>query len=211
MSFWAGAGGGLLGGGFSLLGGLGQSAFNAHEADKNRKFQAYMANTQYQRAVADLKAAGLNPIMAASSGMKAGMPGGAQAQAGNLTGFGTEALNSARIARLMSAETRKAEQEADKAMSEARIAWNESNWQSDMYHLARTKFPWLMALDTVSRLGGSSAASMARDAGVGTGAVLGGAGSALGHLSALNPIGWLTGLFKKKAPQNVQQWLKTVK
>lgn len=52
--------------------------FNAHEAELNRNWQMYMSNTQYQRAMADMKAAGLNPILAYQQG-GAGVPGGAQA------------------------------------------------------------------------------------------------------------------------------------
>lgn len=80
------AGSGLLGG---MMGQQGQSAvnqqmmqFNAEQAQMNRDFQERMSSTAYQRAMKDMAAAGLNPILAANLGGASTPGGGAASIAG---------------------------------------------------------------------------------------------------------------------------------
>lgn len=61
-----------------------EKSFNANEAEKNRQFQLDMSNTSYQRAVKDMKAAGLNPLLAFQQG-GASTPSGSTASSGGYT------------------------------------------------------------------------------------------------------------------------------
>lgn len=71
--------------GAGLVESLATSAFNMFEAKKNRDFQENMSNTAHQREVADLRAAGLNPILSSRYGGSS-TPSGSVAQAAPMHG-----------------------------------------------------------------------------------------------------------------------------
>ncbi|WNK12906.1 MAG: DNA pilot protein [Microvirus sp.] len=94
MGFFDGAGGTL---GAGVMAGVGQIIANNQNVDQsreNRGFQREMSNTSHQREVADLRAAGLNPILSANSG--ASSPSGAQAQVQNIGSAGAATAMDAR-------------------------------------------------------------------------------------------------------------------
>ncbi|QXP08280.1 MAG: DNA pilot protein [Arizlama microvirus] len=90
MGIWDGLGSSVIGGLFSMAGGMSASASsakgieamnaaNAAEAQKNRDWQERMSSTAHEREVADLRKAGLNPILSATGGSGASSPGGSMA------------------------------------------------------------------------------------------------------------------------------------
>lgn len=69
----------LISGGASLLGGFLSNEASADRAQEQMAFQERLSGSAHQREVADLRAAGLNPILSATKGMGASTPQGAMA------------------------------------------------------------------------------------------------------------------------------------
>ena len=73
----------------SYLGGSDRNSSQERQARRQMAFQERMSNSAYRRAMADMNAAGLNPILAYKQG-GASTPGGAQAQLINPLGEAVE-------------------------------------------------------------------------------------------------------------------------
>lgn len=109
------------------------SAFNAGEAQKNRDWQERLANTAHQREVADLIAAGLNPVLSVTGGAGAATPSGATASADN---SGVSALTSVLNSVLSTNATLAAAQLASSAtMYGADMKYKASRYSTNMRSL----------------------------------------------------------------------------
>ena len=107
MGFFDGLGGAIFTGVSSLIGGKSASASSAASTQAQMDFQERMSNTAHQREVADLRAAGLNPILSAKYG-GASTPAGASMTYPNVIG---DAASSALNAKLLGAQIDKVQQE----------------------------------------------------------------------------------------------------
>lgn len=96
--------------------------FNSAEAAKTREWQQNMRQTQYQTAVSDLKAAGLNPMLAYQQG-GAGTPSGATASSSSMPQIGNKvaaALTAgAQAAQIMNLKAQTEKTQADTEVSHA--------------------------------------------------------------------------------------------
>lgn len=112
-------------GALDFLGGMRQQDVSSAGAQAQIDFQREMSNTAYQRQVADLKAAGVNPMLVSKLG-GASSPSGAMPQAFNVMGSaaqrGMDAYSSAMSAKKTEMDTAVSEEQAVLTRKQAWVA-----------------------------------------------------------------------------------------
>lgn len=140
-----------IAGGTALLGGIYSAYSMRREAEKNRAFQKEMSDTAHQRAVRDMRLAGLNPMLAA--GNAASSPSGAVADVPDFSEVGSKAVATALAVKQARENIILTRANTQKAIAEAGYTQNQSKQISEggLVHAQRGIDIKLSELDLAQR------------------------------------------------------------
>jgi hypothetical protein len=126
---WGGIGS-AIGGLFGYKGQKDTNVASAQQAQKQMDFQERMSNTAVQRRMADLKAGGINPILAGSK--EASSPAGQQAPVGNKAAAAMALATSAANVNNIKAQTRLTNSKSDILSIGQRFGASAGNFWDDL-------------------------------------------------------------------------------
>lgn len=135
----------------SYLGNERTNSANAALSDKQMDFQERMSNTSYQRAVADLQSAGLNPMLAYSRG-GASTPQGSMATMTNSAEAGSRSYASSA---LLQAQRENIQAQTVKTAADTDLSKSQTNL-TNMKALTEAGVPPLLAAQTQAALGNAA-------------------------------------------------------
>ena len=159
MAAWLG---GALSAGGAILSGLA----SYKSAQKQMKYQSRMSNTAVQRQMADMRKAGINPILAAKYG-GASTPQGASYSVPNIGAAAVEGYKSVSSAKQMQAQTKQAEAQTQNIKAATKAVEQKLRFDSELHkerwqRMAATMGPDNIIANAVAIVNGINPSELAR-------------------------------------------------